>query len=172
MGKRIFTTIVGILIFVGVFVLDSLGFIHGAIFYNIAMAICSFLMLDEFYKAMQEKGFKPLKIVGYICILFLIPIGVVKTYTMMMMCAIGVPLVLFIGMLTTVASKLKYNVVDVAITLLGLIYIIYLVAFLSTIRALPMRSIFNLLSNLWCVVLRHMCIPYWKSNWKAQVLYN
>jgi phosphatidate cytidylyltransferase len=152
MGKRIFTLLVGILIFVVVFGLDGLGLIHGAIFYNIAMAICCFLMCGEFYRAMEEKGHKPLKIIGYICVLFLIPIGVVKTYTMMLICAIGVPIVLFIGMLVTVGSRLKYNVVDVAITIFSVIYIVFLVAFLSTIRALPMRSVLSVLPNLWCVV--------------------
>jgi len=139
------------LIFLGVFFLDSLQIVEGPLFFNVAMAICSFLMCHEFFKAMTEKGFHPIKILGYACTLFLIPIGVVKTNTLMMICASIIPLIIFIGMSISVFSKLKYNVADVAITLFGAIYTILMVAFLSATRAMPMGVflIFYIICGAW-----------------------
>lgn len=151
-GKRIGTAIVGILIFLGIFFLDSLQLFNGPLFFNVAMAIVSFLMCHEFYKAMEDKGFRPIKILGYLCTLFLIPVGVVQTRTLMLICVSIIPLVILVGMSISVFSKLKYNVVDVAITLLGNIYTVLMVAFLSITRALPMRSILDFLHTMWCMV--------------------
>ena len=131
--------------------LDGFQFIHGALFFNIAMAICSFLMCHEFYKAMEEKGFKPIKIFGYLCTLFLIPIGVVQTYTLMMICASLIPLIVIVGLSITVISRMKYNIVDVAITLFGAIYTILMCAFLSATRAMPLGVflIFYIFCGAW-----------------------
>lgn len=131
--------------------LDSFQFVHGALFFNIAMAICSFLMCHEFYKAMEEKGFKPIKLLGYLCTLFLIPIGVVQTHTLMMICASLIPLIVVIGLSITVISRMKYNIVDVAITLFGAIYTILMTAFLSATRAMPLGVflIFYIVCGAW-----------------------
>lgn len=100
---------------------------------------------------MEEKGFKPIKILGYLCTLFLIPVGVVKTTTLALICASIMPLVIFVGMCVSIMSKLKFNVVDVAITLLGNIYTVFMVAFLSSTRAMPMGVflIFYILCGAW-----------------------
>lgn len=133
------------------FFLDSLQIVKGPLFFNIAMAIVSFLMCHEFYKAMQEKGFNPIFLLGYICVLFLIPIGVVKTNTLMMICVSIIPLIIVIGMSISVFSKLKYNITDVAITLFGAMYTVLMVAFLSATRAMPMGVflIFYIFCGAW-----------------------
>ncbi len=151
MRKRIFTLLVGILIFIAVFGLDSLQIVHGPLFFNIAMAICAFLMSHEFYKAMENKQFKPIKWLGTLCTLLLIPIGVVQTSTMMMICASVVPLIIFVSMLLSVVTKMKYTIADVAVTVFGAIYTVLMVAFLSATRALPMGVflIFYIMCGAW-----------------------
>jgi phosphatidate cytidylyltransferase len=136
MRKRVFTLIIGVLIFLLIFYLDSLELVNGAIFFNIAMAVCAFLMNHEFYSALEEKGFKPIKVLGHLCVLFILPIGVVQTKTLMMICASIIPLIIFIGMTISVLTKLKYNIVDISVTLLGAIYTVLMVAFLSATRAM------------------------------------
>ncbi len=108
-------------------------------------------MCHEFYKALEVKGYKPIKILGYLCTLFLIPIGVVKTYTMMMICASVIPIIIFIGMLISIISKLKYNIVDISITLLGAIYTVFMVAFLAATRAMPLGVflLFYIIGGAW-----------------------
>ena len=162
---------VGILIFILVFGLDSLQIIHGPFFFNIAMTICSFLMCNEFFKAMEEKGFKPIKWMGYICTLFLMPIGVVQTRTMMMICASLIPLIIFLGMCISVFSKLKYNVADIAVTLFGAIYTVLMVAFLSATRAMPM-GVFLIFFIMWGAWFSDMFAFNWKVFWKTQIFRN
>ena len=87
---------------------------------------------------METKGYKPIKILGYLCTLFLIPIGVVRTTTLMMSCAIIIPFIIFLTLAITVFSKLKYNVADASVTILGALYTVLMVAFLSATRAMPM----------------------------------
>ena len=151
MRKRIVTLLIGVLIFIAVFYLDSLKLVSGALFYNIAMAICSFLMCHEFYKALEAKGFKPLKLLGYLSILFLIPIGVIESRTMMLCCAITIPILFLIGMSIPVFTKLKYNISDVAVTLMGNVYVVFMVSFLCATRALPMGVflIFYIFCGAW-----------------------
>lgn len=167
MQKRLLTALAGVIIIVAVFLLDNLKLVQGPLFFNIAMAIVSFLMCHELYKALEVKGFKPIKIIGYLCTLFIIPIGVVQTTTLMMICAISIPIVVFTAMATSVFSNLKYNVADVSVTLLGTVYICLMVAFLSATRALPLRSIFDFLYLMWCMVYGHICISFWKNDRKA-----
>ena len=99
------------MIFSGIFFLDSLQIVKGPLFFNVAMAVCAFSMCHEFYKAVQEKGFKPIKIIGYLCTLFLIPIGVVKTHTLMMICATIIPLVVFICLCIFYNCNILFNII-------------------------------------------------------------
>ncbi len=151
MRKRILTFLIGVLIFLLVFYLDSLEFVGGALFFNIAMAICAFLMNHEFYGAMEEKGFKPIKLLGHLCVLFILPIGIVQTKTLMMICASIIPLIIFIGMTISVVTKLKYNIADVSVTVLGAIYTVLMVAFLSATRAMEsgVFLIFYIFGGAW-----------------------
>ena len=150
-GKRILTGVIGGLLILFIFFLDSLQLFKGPLFFNIAMAIVAFLMCHEFYKATEAKGYKPIKFLGYLCTLFLIPVGVVKTQTLALICVSLIPFVIFIGMAVSIFSKLKYNIVDVAITLLGNIYTVFMVAFISSTRAMPMGVflIFYILCGAW-----------------------
>ena len=145
------TTVIGVIIILAVFFLDSLQLVKGPLFFNIAMVIVSFLMCHEFYAALEAKGYKPIKILGYLCTLFLLPIGVVKTHTLALICASIIPLVLFVGMCVSLFSKLTVNMVDVAVTLLGNVYTVFLVAFLSATRVLPLGVflIFYIICGAW-----------------------
>ena len=79
------------------------------------------------------------------------PVGVVKAKTMGMIIVSAVPLIIIIGMLITVLSKLKYNVVDIAVTLFGAIYTAIMMAFLSATRAMEMGVflIFYIFCGAW-----------------------
>ena len=108
-------------------------------------------MCHEFYKALEEKGFKPIKVLGFICTLLLLPVGVVKTSTMGVIIVSAVPLIIIIGMLITVITKLKYNVTDIAVTLFGAVYTVLMMAFLSATRAKEMGVylIFYIFCGAW-----------------------
>ena len=70
---------------------------------------------------------------------------------MMMICASVIPIIIFIGMLISIISKLKYNIVDISITLLGAIYTVFMVAFLAATRAMPLGVflLFYIIGGAW-----------------------
>jgi len=154
MLKRIITVIVGFSIIFSVFYLDflysNLGY-NGALFFNIAIAICSFLMCHEFYKAVSNKGIKPIKWLGYLCTLFILPIGVFTSKFIMMICATVIPLIIVIGLAVSVISNIKYNIIDVSVTIFGAIYTVLMMAFMSATRALDngVYSIFYIFGGAW-----------------------
>ena len=64
MAKRIISSLVGVAILLGVYLLKN------DIVFNIAVVIISMLGLNEFYHAVKQKGIKPIETIGYIvCIL-------------------------------------------------------------------------------------------------------
>ena len=108
-------------------------------------------MLHEFYNAMEQKGHKPIKVLGYLCTLLLIPVKVVQPATLAMILVSAVPLIIFIGMAVSVFSKLKYNVLDIAVTLFGAMYIVLMVSFLCSTREMEMGVylIFYIFCGAW-----------------------
>ncbi len=108
-------------------------------------------MLHEFYNAMEHKEHKPIKILGYLCTLLLIPVKVVQPATLTMICVSAIPIIIFAGMAISVFSKLKYNIVDIAITLLGAMYIVLMVSFLCLTREMEMGVylIFYIFCGAW-----------------------
>ena len=148
MRKRVFTLVIGVLLFLIVFGLDSLKLVQGPLFFNISITIVSSLMCHELYKALEVKGFKPIKIIGYLSTLFIIPIGIVDTKLYLMGCSILLPLMIFACMSVTVFSKLKYNIADVSLTITGAIYTVFMMAFLSFTRAMPL-GVFLVFYTIW-----------------------
>ncbi len=138
MRKRTITTLIGVLIFLGVFVLDSLQIVKGSLFFNIAMLICSFLMCHEFFDAMEKKEYKPIKIIGYLCTLLLVPIGIIKNTSLMFMLTCAIPFIIFAGMCVSVFSNLKYTIADISVTIFGTIYTVLMMSFLCLTRAFPL----------------------------------
>ena len=119
-----------------VFFLDSLQLVGGPLFFNIAIAICSFLMVTEFYNAIAEKGIKPIKFIGYLCALLIIPLGVISTKAMTIVCASVIPIIIVLGLIVSILSNLRQNIIDVAVTIFGAIYVTFMCSFICATRAM------------------------------------
>lgn len=129
MKTRVISGIVGLALLIGVVLLGkvAIGFI--------VMALAC-LGLHEFYKAVGNAGFKPIKIIGYLsCIpLFLVGLngqynfinlsGTVNYFSLLIFIT---ALVLFSIM---IFSNNKYNVADAALTTFGIFYVVFLFSFL------------------------------------------
>ena len=64
MAKRVLSSIIGVAILLGVYLLKN------DVVFNIAVVIISIIALNEFYHAVKQKNIKPLETIGYIvCIL-------------------------------------------------------------------------------------------------------
>lgn len=130
------TTLIGIAILVGIFVLDSLNIVGTPIFFNIALAIVSFMMMREFYNAVEKKGVKPLKYLGYLSVFTIIPIGFIEQDKIAFIYFLIFPILLFIGFLESIYTNIKVNIIDIAVTILGALYTMFLPSFMAQTRAI------------------------------------
>lgn len=131
MLKRTISTIVGIGILAFV-MLQKNQFV-----FNIAVAIISIMALWEFYSAVKRKNFKPISWLGYLSVIPLLTIGYIAKDTLVMIIALMLPLILFIAYCVSILTNIKYNVSDIAVTLMGVIYITYLFSFISYTKVMP-----------------------------------
>ena len=136
MLKRVMTMIIGIAVLVAIFVLDSLGFVSGPIFFNIALAMVSLMMIHEFYDAVEKKDVKPIKSLGYITALAIIPIGLVKTEIITLIYFMLFPAILFLCFTKSIMSNMKYNIIDIAVTAIAPLYTTFLASFMAHTRAI------------------------------------
>lgn len=102
---------------------------------DIAFSIIAMLSLSEFYNAFKEKA-NPVKWVGYlfaivIAFIHIIPGDVVKEYLQLMM-----PSIVAVLFLIVIVTDMKVNVKDIAITLLGICYVLGFMVFLPMIKGL------------------------------------
>lgn len=136
MLKRVMTIVIGIGIIAAVFLLDSFQLVNCPLFFNIAIAIISLMMTYEFYEAVEKKDIHPIKYLGYIASLAIIPIGLVKTEIVILLYSMLFPLLIFAGFLESLRTNIKYNIVDIGVTVFGALYTVFLTSFLVHTRAM------------------------------------
>lgn len=136
MLKRVMTMLIGIAILVAIFVLDGMNFINGPVFFNIALAVVSSMMINEFYNAVEKKGVKPIKTLGYLSVLAILPIGIVKTEIITLIYFLIFPVLLFACFMKSITSNIKYNIIDISVTMLAPLYTTFLASFMAHTRAI------------------------------------
>ena len=125
MLKRIGSAMIGVAILFGVY------FSKNDVIFNIAVVLVSILGINEFYNAMRKKGAKPVELIGYICCIFLGFVGFVDNEKVLVPSIfLLMPIILFILSIIYVLSDLRIKLTDVAITILGIIYVPLMMMFM------------------------------------------
>lgn len=125
MKKRIISALVAVAILFGVY------FLKNDVVFNVAVVVVAILALGEFYHAVRQKGIKPVETVGYITCLLLGPLGILGTQKQLIPILImALPVIFVILACIYVFSNLKKNFEDIAMTILGIIYIPLMFVFL------------------------------------------
>lgn len=125
MAKRVVSALVGLVI------LCLVCFLENNLFFSIAVSVVSIIGLNEFYHAVKQKGIKPFETLGYICCILLCLVGVVSNEKILIpSLVLSMPILFFILSLIEVVSDMKINFVDIACTLLGIIYVPMMFLFL------------------------------------------
>jgi phosphatidate cytidylyltransferase len=126
---RVLSGIVGLILLVGVVIL-------GKIAIGVSIMFLAVVGLYEFYKAVGNAGYKPIKIIGYISCSALLFLGLngqfdfidLKSITnIFTLCIFVIALVAFSIM---IFSNNKYNVADISLTVFGIFYVVFLFSFL------------------------------------------
>lgn len=136
MLKRVLTMVIGIGLLVAIFVLDSFQWINGSLFFNLALTIVSLMMTYEFYGALEKKGIKPMKLFGYLMSIIILPIGFAKAETIIFIYFLAFPVLLFACFVKSLWTNMKYNIIDIAVTILAPLYTVFLASFLAHTRAM------------------------------------
>lgn len=145
MLKRVTSAIIGLLILILVFAANNM------IVLNIAVTIIALMGISEFYNALKNKKVKPIETIGYITALPILGIGYLEPEILKIILFFTLPLVVFALFLKSIWSNLKYNILDIAITIMGIIYVPFLLSFIPLTRALENGQYFiwYLLAGAW-----------------------
>lgn len=145
MAKRVISSIIGIIILILVFIFNNPAII------NIAVTIIALIGLSEFYSAFKNKGIKPFKSIGYLVTLFILTIGYLEADVLKIILFFTLPISIFILFCKSIFSNMKYNVVDISITILGIVYVSFLTSFLALTRSLENGEYFiwYILAGAW-----------------------
>lgn len=100
---------------------------------DIAISIIAMMSLHEFYKAFQEKA-KPIEWVGYIAAASIAIIHIIPSELILPIIAAIIPTSIMILFVSSILSEMKYNIIDIAITFLGICYIVLFLMFAPIIR--------------------------------------
>ena len=100
---------------------------------DIAISIIAIMSLHEFYKAFQEKA-KPIEWVGYIAAASIAIIHIIPSELILPIIAAIIPTSIMILFVRSILSEMKYNIIDIAITFLGICYIVLFLMFAPIIR--------------------------------------
>lgn len=127
MVKRVVSTAVGLIILAVVFIF------HNLLIINIAVTIVALIGLSEFYNAFKNKGYKPIEKFGFAVTLGILFIGFVEAEILKMAMFFALPVSLFVLFSISIFSNMKYNAIDIAITILGIVYVSFLFSFIPFI---------------------------------------
>ena len=116
----------------------------GQIVLGLFVFLLSILALNEFYSAVSNIGFKPVRFIGYIASVYMfllcsrkalnyigIDIGFLSTYRSALLIIFAAMLVLFCYI---IFQNNKYNISDISVTVFGVLYIVFLFSFVILIR--------------------------------------
>lgn len=113
---------------------------------GIGVFILALLGLHEFYAAVSKAGYKPVRIIGYISCIPLLLIGIVPAaganggFISLLSSgyyfAFAIFIVLVILFSTIIFLHNRYNIIDISLTVFGILYIVFLFSFITLTRNL------------------------------------
>lgn len=100
---------------------------------DIFISIIAIMCLHEFYKALRSKA-KPIEWVGYVAAASIAIVHIIPNEWILPIIAGIIPISMLILFVINIASNMKFNIVDIAITFFGICYIVLFLMFASLIR--------------------------------------
>lgn len=115
---------------------------------TIFIFLISLMGMYEYNKAFKTAGYNVISIIGYISCLPILLMGLsINSDTSILILRLAVPCVLMITLIYSILRKLKVTIVDVAITILSIVYIPFLFSFLKLILMMENGRLF-----IWFVI--------------------
>ena len=102
---------------------------------DVALAIVALISLHEYFNAFS-KNYKPIQWLGYLLAICISFIHLVPTDLLFKIIALGIPFVVAILFIELILRNLKVSIVDIAISLFGIFYIVLFTMFVPLIAGL------------------------------------
>jgi len=114
---------------------------------DIVFAFITAISIYEYFGAFKEK-YKPIKWVGFLPILIMPFIHIIPFNILIILIIMLIPTTISLVFMQSVFSNIKYNIIDISITIFGILYVVLNISFLPLIYATEFGKIL-----IWYVLL-------------------
>lgn len=101
---------------------------------DISMCIIAIRCIKELFHAFEQKGHHPIKWVGYIAAIAIAIMHIIPEQYVTLLMATILPIAALILFIVIISKKNNHNIIDIAITLFGVCYIVLFLMFVPIIR--------------------------------------
>ncbi len=95
---------------------------------DFALAIIAGISLHEYYNAFKE--YKPIKWIGYLGAILICFVHIISTEQLFFYIALSIPFIIVLLFIELILKDMKINIIDIAITLFGIFYIVLFIMFI------------------------------------------
>ena len=127
--KRVTSSVLGLPMVVVVLLLGNKYVI------DVALAVVALISLHEYFNAFS-KNYKPIQWLGYLAAIGIAFIHLVDTDMLFKIISFSIPFVIAILFIELVIKDLKISIIDIAITLFGIFYVVLFIMFVPLIAGL------------------------------------
>lgn len=127
--KRITSSLLGLPMVIVVLLLGNKYVI------DVALAVVALISLHEYYNSFS-KNYKPIQWLGYLLAICISFIHLVPTDMLFKIISLGIPFIVAILFIELILRNLKISIVDIAISLFGIFYIVLFTMFVPLIAGL------------------------------------
>lgn len=143
MKQRLISSIIYFLLLLSILVINI------PVVDTLVVVLVSLIAMHEFNKAFKAIGNKPISFVGYIGCLSMFLLGMpIDSSIKMLIIRIGLPILVILLFTYIILKNLKVTVIDIAITVLSLIYVPFMFSFVKLVLAME-----NSRALIWFVLL-------------------
>jgi phosphatidate cytidylyltransferase len=131
---RFLSSVVGLALLFAIVLSGQIGLL-------IAVIIIALIGIAEFYKSVANIGYRPIRVIGYLsCISLLFISSYEKTFAGLFKpisyFSLSIFLLIMALFFLMVLMPKKYNVNDISLTVFGIIYVVFLISFIISVRNL------------------------------------
>ena len=132
--KRVTSALLGFPLVLAIFLIGNKYVV------DIALAIITLLAMDEYFNAVSKIS-KPVKWIGYLSCLSIACIHLIPEEYISICYTLAIPVLFLILFLHVIISEMKTNFKDIAYTLVGILYVVFLIMFLAKINGMENGNI-------------------------------
>lgn len=138
--KRLFSSLIGLPLVIVVLAFGNQYVI------DIFFSIVAIISMYEYFNAIKEKA-NPIKWLGYLSAIFIAFIHIIPVFDLTYV-ALFLPVIVVLLFIQSIFTRMKYNIIDIALTLLGICYIVLFIMCIPLISGSLSSKIY-----IWYVII-------------------